>query len=96
MLSRPKLLVHTAQIGACHYRRTRDLPGAVPGLLSRSESQIVPSLAAAEEVCEVERRNRSAAYRPGHHVQVLSALLAESARLAQAKASGTAALRCAM
>ncbi len=81
-MSRPKILVTSAQYGAQRYRRSRDLPGAIPGLLSKSETQILPELVAAEQNCETERRARSAAYRPGRHVQILAALLAETARVA--------------
>ena len=48
-MSRPKLLVTTAKMGAKKYHRTRDLPGAIPGLLSQPAEQILPKLAAAEE-----------------------------------------------
>lgn len=78
-MSRPKILVRTARIGAAQYRRDRDLPGAIPGLLSQPQAQILPKLVEAEARCEEERRSKSAAYRPGRHVQILSALLAETA-----------------
>ena len=78
-MSRPRILVNTAKIGARFYRRSRDLPGAVPGLLEQPISNIVPRLLEAEAKCEEARRAKSAAYRPGKHVQVLAALLAESA-----------------
>jgi len=78
-MSRPKILVTCAQFGAKRYRRDRDLPGAVPGLLSKADAMIVPELVAAEERCEIDRRTRAAAYRPSRHIQVLAALLAESA-----------------
>lgn len=94
-MSRPKLLVNTARMGARNYRRTRDLPGAVPGLLAQPTDQILPKLAAAEERCELERRAKSAAYRPGRHVQILAALLAETVA-AQANASGSDAFRSAI
>lgn len=93
-MSRPKLLVQTARIGAKNYRRDRDLPGAVPGLLAQTQEMILPRLAAAEAQCELDRRAKSAAYRPARHVQVLAALLAETVA-AQAKASGSEALRSA-
>ncbi|MBY8977608.1 hypothetical protein KHP62_17480 [Rhodobacteraceae bacterium NNCM2] len=92
-MSRPKLLVRTARTGARLYRRERDLPGAVPGLLNKPEASILPQLIETEERCEAARRAKSPAYRPAHHVQVLSALLAEQA---QVKASGSDALRCAI
>lgn len=94
-MSRPKILIKTAHIGARQYRRQRDLPGAVPGLLARPSGEILPRLVEVEAQCEIERREKSAAYRPGRHVQVLSALLAET-MAAQENASGSAALRLAI
>ncbi|MEM9139689.1 MAG: DUF6477 family protein [Pseudomonadota bacterium] len=94
-MSRPKLLVNTAKMAARLYRRRRDLPGAVPGLLTQPEDQILPRLVSAEANCEAERRRKSVAYRPGRHVQILAALLAETVS-AQANASGSDALRSAM
>ena len=91
-MSRPRILVTTARLGAKRYDRQRDLPGAVPGLLAQADSAILPKLAEVEERCEQERRAKSAAYRPARHVQVLAALLAETWR-AQPKASGSSALR---
>lgn len=84
-LSRPRILVRTAEIGARHYRRERDLPGAVPGLLNQPVRTIIPRLIDAEARCEEARRAHSAAYRPGRHVQVLAALLAESASCERAR-----------
>lgn len=95
-MSRPKILIKTARIGAAHYRRERDLPGAIPGLMSKPVDKILPDLIEAEQQCENDRRNRSAGYRPGRHVQILSALLAETSAVAQLKASGSDALRSAM
>jgi hypothetical protein len=95
-LKRPKILVTTALNGAQRYRRQRDLPGAIPGLLARPADQIVPKLREAEAECEESRRARSAAYRPARHVQILAALLAECAPGFQAKASGSDALRSAI
>lgn len=94
-MSRPKLLVTTAKIGARKYRRGRDLPGAIPGLLAQPCDQIIPRLIQAEAECEDHRRTRSAAYRPARHVQILAALLAEAVGV-QAKASGSSDLRLAM
>ena len=104
-LIRPKLLIDTARIGARLYRRERDLPGAIPGLSAMPLGQIVTRLSEAEWECEELRRGRSPAYRPGKHVQILSALIAEAdpgasqgaGRVAgQTKASGSDALRVAM
>jgi hypothetical protein len=100
-LIRPKLLIETARIGARSYQRERDLPGAVAGLAGRAAKQILARLSEAERNCEDLRRARSPAYRPGKHVQILSALIAESGRdgeqtPVQPNASGSAALRLAM
>jgi hypothetical protein len=94
-MNRPGILASTARIGARRYQRTRDLPGAVPGLLAGAAEAILPRLVDEERRCEEARRCRSAAYRPAQHVQILSALLAEAAAH-QAKASGSEALRSAM
>ena len=91
-MRRPRILVRTARMGARQYRRRRDLPGAVPGLLARPAGEIVQRLVEAEARCEDDRRHRSPGYRPARHVQILAALLAER-RAVQAKASGSAALR---
>ena len=104
-LIRPKLLVDTAHIGARSYERGRDLPGALTGAAGRlatsaspiARGAIMTGLTEAELRCEEMRRGNSPAYRPGRHVQVLSALLAEAGRdCAQTKASGSDALRRAM
>ncbi len=91
-MSRPRILAETASLGARRYRRGRDLPGAVPGLLAGTADAILPRLADEERRCEEARVGRSAAYRPAQHVQILSALLAE-AGASQAKASASEALR---
>ena len=79
-LFRPMLLIDTARIGAQRYRRKRDLAVAVPGLAAAAAARIVARLTEAEQLCEALRRWRSPAYRPGQHVQVLSALIAEAGR----------------
>ena len=78
-LRRPVTLAACARFGARRYRRNRDLPGAVPGLLAGDADAILPRLVAEERRCEEARRARSAEYRPAQHVQILSALLAEAA-----------------
>lgn len=100
-LIRPKLLIETARIGARLYRRERDLAGAIPGLSMATRGRIVTRLRDAEWQCEELRRGHSPAYRPGKHVQILSALIAEADQGAdrgagQTKASGSDALRVAM
>lgn len=78
-LRRPVTLAACARFGARRYRRDRDLPGAVPGLLAGDAAAILPRLVSEERRCEEARRARSAEYRPAQHVQILSALLAEAA-----------------
>ena len=103
-LIRPKLLIKTAQIGARLYRRERDLAGALPGLPNDAR-HIVTRLSEAERNCEELRRGRSPTYQPARHVQILSALIAESRMSTdqapdqapgQTKASGSEALRVAI
>lgn len=80
-LLRPALLAKAARYGAAMYRRRRDLNGAVPGLLGRPAREIVARLGDAEAACEKMRLRHAPGYRPGRHVQILSALLAEEAAL---------------
>lgn len=78
-LHRPATLALAARFGARRYRRGRDLPGAVPGLLAGAPAAIIPRLFTEEARCEEARLAQSATYRPARHVQILSALLAEAA-----------------
>ncbi|HSF96786.1 MAG TPA: DUF6477 family protein [Thermohalobaculum sp.] len=95
-LLRPRLLIETARIGATLYQRKRDLPAALAGTGAAGlpKAAILERLGAVERDCEEMRRTRSPAYRPGRHVQILAALLAEAGG-DQAKASGSDALRVA-
>ncbi len=81
-LMRPALLAKAARHGARQYRRSRDLPAALPGRSHGRTAEIVAALSAAEARCEEDRIARSPAYRPSRHVQVLSALIAEQATIA--------------
>ncbi|HUF54991.1 MAG TPA: DUF6477 family protein [Thermohalobaculum sp.] len=74
---RPVLMVQAAGVGARHYRRQRDLPAAVPGLLAEPREALLPRLAREEAALEARRREGAAGYRPGRHLQVLAAFLAE-------------------
>ena len=88
-LFRPSLLIETARMGARHYLRERHLGAS---LSAAPKGQIVARLIESERQCETLRRIRSPAYRPGRHVQMLAALIAETG---QTKASGSEALRLA-
>lgn len=75
---RPRLLIRAARWGARRYRRRRDLPAAVPGLLGRPETEILPALQRHEAESESMRRAGAPGYRPARHLQLLAALLAET------------------
>jgi hypothetical protein len=79
-LSRPRLLADAARAGAAIYRRERDLAGLVAG--GTAARGIVAALTAAEAACDAERRAGSPRYAAARHVKLLSALIAETARLA--------------
>ena len=89
---RPAPMVRAAAIGARHYRRERDLPAAVPGLLAESRGTFVPRLAREEAALEARRRSGAAGYRPGRHLAVLAAFVAASraAGVSPAAAAGEA------
>ena len=90
-MRRPLTLAACARIGARRYRRQRDLPGAVRGLLAGDDAAILPRLIIEEQRCEKARRGRTAEYRPGQHVQILAALLAEAAAACPELADGARA-----
>lgn len=94
-LKRPQMMAAAARFCAARYTRTRDLPGAVPGLLAGRPDAILPRLLAAELQCEEERRAGSAAYRPARHLQILAALLAEAGALQETEKNEGAALMAA-
>lgn len=77
-LLRPALLARAAARLARQYRRASDLPGALPGQHGLAPDQIRARLAAAEAALEEARRAGAPGYRPGRHVQVLGALIAET------------------
>ena len=73
-IRRPKILIEAARICARGYRRETMLPG----LLGASPSRVVAVLQQREEGLESDRRARLSSYSAQAHVEVLSALLAES------------------
>jgi hypothetical protein len=80
-LRRPRLLMAAARHGLCDYRRGRDLPRLIGGC--PPSAQAVAELAAREAEVEAERRAGSPAWSCIRHVEVLIALLAERALLAE-------------
>lgn len=75
-LIRPRLLVQTARIGASLYRRERDMAVDLPA--NADKGAILARLRQSEQSLEDLRQARAAHYRAARHVQVLSALIAES------------------
>jgi len=77
-IRRPKILVQAARICAKGYRRETMLPR----LLGASAARVIDVLRAQEEGLEDERQARICTYSAQVHVEVLSALLAESKKAA--------------
>ncbi|QPH54765.1 DUF6477 family protein [Pontivivens ytuae] len=73
-------------------RRPRTLVGAARRVATAPPLKS-PMLVEEEAQLDAERRAGSAAYSPQRHVRVLGALIARARTEAQAKASGSAALR---
>ncbi|MGG7565015.1 DUF6477 family protein [Rhodovulum sp. DZ06] len=86
LLRRPRLLARAAREGARMYRRERDLTGALPGMTGpRRGGDIVSRLLGIEAQIDEDRRAGAAGYSARRHVQILSALVAESMALAEAR-----------
>ena len=77
-IRRPKILIQAASICARGYRRETMLPS----LLGASATRVVEVLQLREEGLEGERQARVSTYSPQAHVEVLSALMAESKKAA--------------
>ncbi|MEM9431660.1 MAG: DUF6477 family protein [Pseudomonadota bacterium] len=75
-LVRPRLLVRAARLAALDYRAARDLRSALGTVPSRR--QVLPTLLAAEEEAEGERRTGARTYSASHHISLLAALIAEA------------------
>ncbi len=77
-IRRPKILLQAAHICAKSYKRETMLPR----LLGTSRVRVVEMLRAQEQGLEGDRLARVSTYSPRAHVEVLSALLAESRKAA--------------
>ncbi len=77
-IRRPKILLQAARMCAKGYKRETMLPR----LLGASPARVVALLRAQEEGLEGDRVARVSTYSPRLHVEVLSALLAESKKAA--------------
>lgn len=77
-IRRPKILMQAARICAKGYKRETMLPR----LLGASAARVLEVLRSQEEGLEGERKARISTYSPQVHVEVLSALMAESKKAA--------------
>ncbi len=77
-IRRPKILLQAARICAKGYKRETMLPR----LLGASAARVVEVLRVQEEGLESDRQGRLSTYSPRTHVEVLSALFAESKKAA--------------
>jgi len=79
ILRRPSLLTRAARAGSALYKRERDLPRLLPGLIAnRGHKMMMAAIAAAEEGCELDRKDGAATYSVHRHIGLLAALFAES------------------
>lgn len=89
LLRRPRMLARAAREGAKMYKRERDLRASLPGMTGpRKGVDIVSRLLGIEAQIEADRLSGSYAYSSLRHVQVLSALVAESMALTAKRAEG--------
>ena len=77
-IRRPKILMHAARICAKGYRRETMLPR----LLGASSARVIALLGAQEAALEANRLARESTYSAQSHIEVLSALMAETKKAA--------------
>lgn len=77
-IHRPKILIQAARMCAKGYKRETMLPR----LLGASSARVVELLREREEGLEIERHAGTGTYSAQQHVEVLSALIAESKKAA--------------
>ena len=80
-LRRPKLLVSAARFGLDRYNRNAALPRLLSGKLPERSGQAIMQLLEVEAELNEARRERAATYSCARHVEVLVALMGESAIL---------------
>lgn len=78
-MHRPRLLIQAARFGLQDYRRERDLR-RLGGLTARP-CDAVPILIAEEQRAEDNRKLGEAGYSIAHHIELLTALMAEIRQL---------------
>ncbi|MEI4469805.1 DUF6477 family protein [Frigidibacter sp. MR17.24] len=80
---RPKLLLRAARMGLAQYRREPVLRRLLAVPVAPGPAAAVAALAPVEAGLEAQRRAGDPAYRPGRHVAVVIALIAERRVLAE-------------
>ena len=77
-LKRPKILVDAARHGSQLYVRRKHLGKLLGGRHYRSHSQLLDALSQYEFGLDQDRRDKAETYSVRRHIEVLSALMAES------------------
>lgn len=77
-LKRPKILVEAARHGATLYKRKTHLRKIIGGRYCRNHEQLLDALSQHEFALDQDRRAQIETYSVRRHIEVLSALLAES------------------
>lgn len=84
-LRRPKILIRAARLGACKYKRDRDLKRLTHAARLPNHRRAVENLLSQENELEQTRKAGDAAYSVSRHVDVLTALIAEATLLPRLK-----------
>jgi protein-disulfide isomerase-like protein with CxxC motif len=85
-LRRPRILVTAARHACADYRRDRDLKRILGDTPPPAGRRLIAELVAQEAALDAVRRAQDGTYAPARHVEVLAALMAETA-LARADAA---------
>lgn len=80
-LKRPRFLVQTARIGLESYKRERDIPRLIGPQKSSQIGETIMLLLDEEKEYEAQRKCRAAFYSYAHHIELLTAIMAESSLL---------------
>ncbi|MCF6305475.1 MAG: DUF6477 family protein [Rhodobacteraceae bacterium] len=79
-LRRPGILIESARIGVKHYQREKALNRLFKTNRPNAKTALVSALKAREQDIENLRQLGDGTYRAQHHVQVMTALIAEARR----------------
>ena len=80
-LSRPRLLVRAARFAAAHFQRSRDLRGILRAQTTPPPLRALVQLLDLEEAVNEARLRGGMQYRSTRHIELLGAIIAESAVL---------------